>query len=335
MANNITLYTEKDLQDVVQLNRAMVDLMEEVFATLSSGKVSMPPILSLDIHEKNAEVDVKTAYVDGMDGFAVKISPGFFNNPQLGLPSLNGLMVYFDANTGLVKAVFLDNGYLTDIRTAAAGGLATRHLAPKDVKTAAVFGSGIQARLQAKAAHLERPFSRLLVHGRNRANAKICAQDLAEYFGDRVKVTVIDDAEMAVAESQLVITTTPARQALIHADWLHPNLHITAMGSDAEGKQELAPSVLTKADLYICDRITQADGLGEMQHLDDAEKSTLSGGRGAIEIGDILAKPEDGRQDDAQITIADLTGTGAQDTAIADFAYQILVKTNQGTTVEN
>ena len=96
--------------------------MAKTFAQLSQGNVVMPPILSMVIAEHHGEVDVKTAYVPGMDGFALKSPPGFFNNPQIGLPSLNGLVVYFAAKTGLIKALFMD-GYLTDIRTAAAGGL--------------------------------------------------------------------------------------------------------------------------------------------------------------------------------------------------------------------
>jgi hypothetical protein len=113
------------------------------------------------------EVDVKTAYIPGFDGFAIKVSPGFFDNPDLGLPSLNGLMILFSAKTGLVEAVFLDNGYLTDIRTAAAGAVAARHLAPERCETAGVIGTGVQARLQIEAAHLVRPFPRVLVWGRD------------------------------------------------------------------------------------------------------------------------------------------------------------------------
>ena len=108
---------------MVGLDLALVDVIERAFAALQAGGVVMPPILSMDLAEANGEVDVKTAYIPGFDGFAIKVSPGFFDNPALGLPSLNGLMILFSAQTGLVQAVFLDNGYLTDLRTAAAGGL--------------------------------------------------------------------------------------------------------------------------------------------------------------------------------------------------------------------
>ena len=121
----------------------------------------MPPILSMPIAERHGEVDVKTAYVPGLDGFAIKVSPGFFDNPKRGLPSLNGLMVLLDAETGIVKAVLLDNGYLTDVRTAAAAVVAARYGAATR-RTAAVLGAGVQAELQIRALRLVRDFEELV-----------------------------------------------------------------------------------------------------------------------------------------------------------------------------
>lgn len=187
MPHDIRVVTETELRGVLGLDRALVDVVEQAFAALAGEGVVMPPILSMALHAANGEVDVKTAYLPGFDGFAIKVSPGFFDNPQLGLPSLNGLMILFSAKTGLVQALFLDNGYLTDLRTAAAGAVAARHLAPEEIATAGVIGTGVQARLQMQAAHLERPFERLLVWGRDPQKAARCAADLAETLGVTVK----------------------------------------------------------------------------------------------------------------------------------------------------
>ena len=124
MPHDIVIATEAELRRSVQLDERIVDIVEEAFRALARGDVVMPPVLSMDLPMVNGEVDVKTAYIPGFDGFAIKVSPGFFDNPSKGLASLNGLMVLLDASTGLVKAVFLDNGYLTDVRTAAAGAVA-------------------------------------------------------------------------------------------------------------------------------------------------------------------------------------------------------------------
>ena len=311
MAHDIRIVTEAELRHVVSLDITTVDVIERAFSALASGNVVMPPILSMDLPEASGEVDVKTAYIPGFDGFAIKVSPGFFDNPKIGLPSLNGLMILFSAKTGLVEAVFLDNGYLTDIRTAAAGAVAARHLAPKDVETAGVIGTGVQARLQMQAAHLVRPFKRLLVWGRDVDKAAQCASDLAESLN--VAVEVISDPEELVAQSQLVVTTTPSRVPVIKADWLHPGLHITAMGSDQTGKNEIDPKALADCDLYVADRVSQCEVSGEMEAANAAGLWT----RGTPpELGEVIAG-KSGRHSESDVTICDLTGTGAQDTAIA------------------
>jgi ornithine cyclodeaminase len=325
MAHDIRIVTEAELRAAVKLDLAAVDVVERAFAALASGKVVMPPILSMDLAEANGEVDVKTAYIPGFDGFAIKVSPGFFDNPRIGLPSLNGLMILFSARTGLVQAVFLDNGYLTDIRTAAAGAVAARHLAPEVVTTAGVIGTGVQARLQIKAAHLVRPFSRLLVHGRDPDKAAACAADLARDLGI---VAEVADAEAVVRNGQLVVTTTPARSPVVMADWLHPGLHITAMGADQVGKTEIEPAALAAADLYVCDRVSQCETSGE---LEAARAAGLFAHTTPPELGDIVTGAHPGRRVPGDVTICDLTGTGAQDTAIATHAAAIMG--NAGTVI--
>ena len=142
----ISILTESDLRDLVPLDAAAVDCVENAFLALATKPVVMPPILHLEIAESNGEVDVKTAYVPGLDSFAMKMSPGFFDNPKLGLPSLNGLMVVFSAKTGLVEALLLDNGYLTEVRTAAAGAVAAKWLAPPAARRVWATASSPRAR---------------------------------------------------------------------------------------------------------------------------------------------------------------------------------------------
>jgi ornithine cyclodeaminase len=312
MPHDIRIVTEAELRAAVTLDLPLVDVIECAFAALAEGGVVMPPVLSMDLADANGEVDVKTAWIPGVDSFAIKVSPGFFDNPKIGLPSLNGLMILFSAKTGLVEAVFLDNGYLTDLRTAAAGAVAARHLAPARVETAGVIGAGVQARLQIEAAHLVRPFSRVLVHARDREKARACAADLARTLG--IAAEAVADPAALVAESQLVVTTTPSREPVLRADWLHSGLHVTAMGSDQDGKGELEPACLTRADTYVCDRASQCAERGEL-------RAALAAGlwdRGTPpELGDVILGRTPGRRSETDITICDLTGTGVQDTAIA------------------
>lgn len=328
MAHDVAILTETNLRGLVTIDLSAIGVVERAFAALASGKVVMPPILSMAIPEANGEVDVKTAWIPGFDGFAIKVSPGFFDNPAIGLPSLNGLMILFSAKTGLVEALLLDNGYLTDVRTAAAGAVAARHLAPSRVETAGVIGTGVQARLQLQAAHLVRPFREALVWGRDRGKAEACAADIARTLGIPARSEA--DPARLVAQSQLVVTTTPAEHPVLRADWLHPGLHVTAMGSDQAGKNEIEPAALAAADLYVCDRVSQCEALGEL-------RSAIAAGiwtRGTPpELGQIVTGAARGRVSDDQVTLCDLTGTGAQDTAIATFAVEAARRAGVGSLI--
>jgi ornithine cyclodeaminase len=326
MSREILILTESQLRARLTLDLATVDAVEAAFAALADGRVIMPPIMSMELPRLRAEVDAKTAFIEGFDVFALKVSTGFFGNVAKGLPSLGGMITAFSAQDGTVRAVFLDNGFLTDLRTAAAGAVAARHLAPAEVTTAGIIGTGLQARLQAKAAYLVRPFERVLVWGRDTQKAAQCAADLARDLD--VEAEVCTSPESVVRRSQLVVTTTPSFSPLIQSDWLHPELHITAMGSDAPDKVELEPSCLPHADLYIADSAAQVALRGEL-------RSALASGdwRGGspAELGQVVTGAVSGRTDPRQITIVDLTGTGAQDTAIA--AHALSVMEGQGTVI--
>jgi len=326
----IRILTEAELRQAVALDLESLACVEQAFAALATEAVVMPPILRLDIHENNGEVDVKTAYVPGLDSFAIKISPGFFDNPKLGLPSLNGLMVLFSAKTGLVEALLLDNGYLTDVRTAAAGAVAAKHLARPDARTAAILGGGTQGRLQLQALTLVRPIETARIWARRPEQSEALAQEAATRLG--IEAIPLDSAEAAVRGADIVVTTTPAQEPILMAAWLSPGQHVTAMGSDAEHKNELEPAVVSAADHYVCDRQSQAALLGELHHAIAAR--LVSAETVFPEIGQVIAGTEPGRSGAQQITVCDLTGTGVQDTAIASLAAARCQAAGLGTAID-
>ncbi|MCR9137938.1 MAG: cyclodeaminase [Alphaproteobacteria bacterium] len=325
---DIKLYTERDLRDAVPLDLDAIACVEEAFRALATKEVVMPPILSMHIAEHNGEVDVKTAYVPGIDSFAIKMSPGFFDNPKYGLPSVNGLMVLFSATTGLVEAVLLDNGYLTDVRTAAAGAVAARWLARPDATQAGIIGSGTQARLQLKALSLVRNIERAVIWGRDDARARKCAEDCASELG--IDVTAVATVGDVMATSDIVVTTTPSSEPLIDASQLRPGQHITAMGSDADYKTELAPDVIAAVDRYVCDHYAQCLKQGELRAAVAA--GSASPDLDYSEIGAVIEQQDGGRDGSSDITVCDLTGTGVQDTAIAAFARSRALAAGTGTT---
>jgi ornithine cyclodeaminase len=327
----IRVLTESDLRGIVTLDLDVIDAIEGGFRALATGRVVMPPILSMDIADSNGEVDVKTAYVPGVDSFAIKISPGFFDNPKLGLPSTSGLMVLFSARTGQVEALLLDNGYLTDVRTAAAGGVAARLLARQDASHAAILGTGLQARMQLRALCLVRPIRRAVFWGRDPQKAADAASEMSEELD--ISASAANGVDGAVRGADIVVTTTPARAPILRADWLAPGQHVTAMGSDQHTKNEIEPECLVRADTYVPDRLSQTRALGELR---SAIAAGLVGKEARFaELGDVLAGIAPGRTDPSAITIADLTGTGVQDTIIATLARSRADASGAGKAFEN
>ena len=320
MAKTLIL-NQADLRDCVGLDTDSLAVVENAFRLLATAAVAMPPILRLDVPEHNGEVDVKTAYLPGVAHFAIKVSPGFFDNPKLGLPSLNGLMMLFSAQTGLADALLLDNGYLTAVRTAAAGAIAAKWVAREDARVVAILGAGEQARLQLQALRLVREVCEVRIWARDPAKAQAMAAELND-------ARAVDSIDAALDGADIVITTTPSREPLIQPQHLRPGLHITAMGSDAEHKNEIAPTVLARVDAYVADRLSQTRVLGELNHAIAA--GLVHAEDDFAELGQVIAGQRPGRTAPEQITLCDLTGTGAQDTAIASLAYQRAVAAGKG-----
>lgn len=302
---DISVLTEQAIRSLVGSGEEELSAVEAVYPLISQERAVMPPIMRIDVPEHNGEIDVKSAYLPGYDGIAIKMSAGFFDNPARGLPSLGGFMMVLDSETGIPRAALFDNGYLTDLRTGLAGAVAARHLAPPGPLRVAVLGAGAQARYQLEALRLVRQIDSVSVWAR-RAEA---ARALAGEVGGSVAATV----EEAVESAQLVVTTTPATDGLLLSTHLSPGMHVTAVGSDAEHKRELGPGILEGADVVVVDSRPQSLRLGE------ARAAVAEGFDPArlVELGEVVAGSQPGRIDDSQITVCDLTGTGAQDTAIA------------------
>ena len=330
MSNGIVVLSEQELRKFVKLDMEVIEQVEVGFASLAEGKATVPPIMMLPVPEKNGEVDIKSAFIKGLPSMAIKIASGFFQNPDIGLPSQSGQMLVVSAETGFLEAVLLDNGYLTQVRTAAAGAIAAKYLAPDGVDTVGVVGCGVQARYQMEALMLVKPYKKIVMYSIDSDERK---QDFVQDMKNRLNVEVVSaasGAEMA-AECGIIVTTTPSRKGYFEADWVHPGLHITSMGSDAEDKQELTGAVFGKADVIACDLKVQSFRLGELRGAKEAgyvnEKTAVP------EIGEIIRSGKSARTDASQVTVCDLTGVGVQDTMIALMAYEIAKREKAGIVV--
>tara|TARA_Y100000739_G_scaffold83529_1_gene71221 strand:- start:125 stop:1108 length:984 start_codon:yes stop_codon:yes gene_type:complete len=319
-----------EIKKCVQLNGQLIPIIEDAFKSLALGKTTMPPILRLDIEKYHGESDVKAAYIDGLDSYAIKVASGFFNNPNLGLPSSNGLMILLDSKTGMLKSVLLDKGYLTDVRTAIAGAIAAKHLSNPESSNVGIIGAGIQAKMQLEALLLVRNIKTAYIWSRDSKKTNKFVKNIKDKIN--IKIIACESPEQTVNLSEILITCTPSKSPIIKSEWLKKGLHITAMGSDAEMKNELDPKIIKDCDYYIPDSQSQTSILGELNHAIKA--GLVSAEKKYNELGSVIINSNLGRRNINDVTVADLTGTGVQDTAIARHTYKISADKGFGIMIE-
>jgi ornithine cyclodeaminase/alanine dehydrogenase-like protein (mu-crystallin family) len=287
------------------------DRIRSAFIADFQGRIQTAAVGHLHFPQVNGDVHIKSGHIDGSESYVIKVASSFFGNPLNGLSSSNGLMILCSARDGTWTALLRDEGWLTDMRTAISGALVSLTLARHDARSVTIVGAGIQARLQAWCLHKLAPGRQFhfQIWARNAAEAEASAATLAA-SGIDARPALDLSATLPVAE--IVITTTPSREPLFKAAMITPGTHILAVGADARGKQELPVDLVLGADLRVCDLSVQSLDHGEFQHA-----ALVDPALEVVEIGAILAAAHPGRQRADEITVADLTGSAAQDHAIA------------------
>jgi ornithine cyclodeaminase len=235
-------------------------------------------------------------------------------------------MILLDSQTGVIKSVLLDKGYLTDVRTAIAGAIASKYLSNPESSTVAIIGTGIQARMQLEALFLVRDIKNVNVWSRDIKKTHAYIEDVSKNIN--LNFTAFDNTNEVVNNADILITTTPSKKPLVDFSSLPKGIHITAMGSDAEEKNELEPDIIKNCDVYVPDSQAQTSILGELNHA--IKNNLIKSDMIFNDLGKIIINPELGRKNNDDITVADLTGTGVQDTAIARYAYAIADKKKLG-----
>ena len=291
--------------------------IERGFVLYSRGRVTVPPVGFLHFDDPPGDVHLKYGAVSGDDHYVVKLASAFHENPRLGLSVSDGLLLVFSARTGGLELVLLDECWLTDMRTAAAGAVAARYLAPEVVHGIGIVGTGVQARMQLEMLDEVVDCRRCLVWGRDPDKVtalieEMEARESIERWG--LEIEAAPSLEELGSRCDLIVTTTSSTAPLLRADMVRGGTHITAMGSDDHDKQELDAELLGVADVVVADSRTQCVDHGEC-------RAAVEAGRIAeeaiVELGEVVADPSLGRTGADQITIADLTGVAIQDIQIA------------------
>lgn len=299
------IYTRNEIEQAIDIPFLMQEI-EEGLRLASEGKAISAPVSFMQFESPKGDIHIKSgAFFDG-EMYVVKIASGFYENPVLGLPSSNGATLLFSQKTGELITILLDEGRLTDVRTGLAGAIAAKYLAPNPITRIGIIGTGTQAKEQLYYLQHVTSCRNVLVWGRDRLKAKKFASDpCLKAFN----IAVSQNIEEITQNCNLIVTTTASSKPFLFGHQLQPGSHITAVGADDMGKQELDESVFDRADLIIVDSLSQCSSYGDLSHAKNVDLNHV------IELGKWLQ--ESRKRQSHWVTVADLTGLAIEDLQVA------------------
>ncbi|NPD88216.1 MAG: ornithine cyclodeaminase family protein [Asgard group archaeon] len=305
----------EEIKNILQMINP-IEIIEEGFIAYSKGKVTVPPVGEMVFDDPPGECHIKYGFIKDDDYFVIKVATGFYENHKINLPAFDGLMLLFSQKTGQLLSVLLDNGHLTNIRTASAGAIAAKYMAPKNVRRIGVFGAGTHGRLQPIYLQKVLNCKDIITWGINQEELEVYKKDMKE-LGFNVQTT--QEPEDITSTCNLIVTCTPSKEPLIFVDQIKEGTHITALGSDTPEKQEIDSAILKKADRLIVDSVEQCLLRGESFK---ALQNKMIKKEKMIELGDMIINKDLQRQTDDEITVVDLTGVAVQDIQISKAIWE-------------
>lgn len=295
---------------------ACIDAVELGFRRLASGDVITPAVLGTHVpgggfHVKTAGIRAQRLY------YAAKVNANFPGNPALrGLPTIQGVVALFDAESGEVLAL-MDSIEITGLRTAAASAVAARHLAPHGASRLTIVGCGAQGAYHARAMLQVRDIEHVRLADRDRNAAERLGAVLAGE--STVRVEIVDDYRAACRDSDIVVTCTPAREPVLDRDDLPPGGFIAAVGADSEDKQEITPKAMARCAVVV-DILDQCAAIGELHHAIAA--GVMSRDDVRADLATVVSGGAAGRFTPGEPVLFDSTGTALEDVAAAAIVYE-------------
>ncbi len=289
----------------------VIQAIEDGFVAYSQGKVVVPPVGEMLFDDPPGDCHIKYGFIKNDEYYVIKIAQGFYDNPKIGLPSFDGINLVFNQKTGQTEAILMDRGYLTNERTAAAGAVVAKYLAPKNVHKIGIVGTGAQGKLQLVYLGKVLKCRDVIAWDLHQENLDAYKKEM-EKKGFKVVTTL--NIEDITSSCNYIVTCTPSKNPLIMAEQVKKGTHITGMGSDTSEKQEIDSEILNIANCVVVDSIFQSETRGECYKAMKNGKITKDK---LIELGNLIQNPSLGRQNDDQITVADLTGVAIQDIQIS------------------
>jgi len=321
------LLSATDVAKVINFKN-VIEAVEKGYIAFNRGLIQQPPIVSMEMDEYNASMDVKTCY-NGLNSFiSVKMLAGSHDNYKVGLPPYMGTVSLLNGKDGITSCI-MDAGLITGLRTGAAGALSCKYLARKNSEVVCVIGAGGQARNQVYALKELFDIKEIRVFSPVAEEMPKYKEDVENKIG--VKVTICNTSSEAMKGADIAISTTPAKEFLVKAYDVKPGMHIVAVGADIAGKNEWDPEVFRMAKVYN-DSKSQCTGRGETRNA--LINGVITEDDIVGEIGQVIEGQIPGRESDEEITIFDTVGLALQDNVTAEMIYKTAVETGMGTYFE-
>jgi len=324
-SNNTLLLTRGDIAKLLGIEECIA-AVEDAFRLYGEGKVQAPSILG--VHAADGGFHIKAGIMNlGRSYFVAKANANFPKNKELGLPTIQGVVIVCDAVDGRLLAL-MDSIEITIIRTGAATAVAAKFLARKDARTALICGCGSQGRISLEAIMKVRKLEKAFAYDIDAAEARRFAETMSEKLG--IEIAVVDDLRQAALESDICVTCTTAHKYFLRSEYIAPGTFIAAVGADSGDKQELEPALLSTSKV-VTDILDQSATIGELHHA--LEAGCVSRSEVHAELGDIVAGLKPGRESEEETIVFDSTGMALQDVAAAVIVYERALETAGSTRV--
>ena len=328
MSAGTLVLTRRDVVDLLAMDEC-IDAVERAFRLHAEGRTIPPGVLGAHVDGGGFHVKTAGMAIGSRTYFAAKVNANFPDNrSRFGLPTIQGVLALFDAQNGCLLAL-IDSGEITSIRTAAATAVAARHLASADAGVLTICGCGVQGRDQLRAVACVRPIRAVFAFDVDADRAESYAETMSDELG--VSVRAVRDLSLATRESDICVTCTTSRRAILHPGDLRAGSFVAAVGADNPEKQEIDPALLATS-VVVADILEQCATIGDLHHALAAGVMTRADVR--AELGEIVAGRATGRSSPDEIIIFDSTGTALQDVAAAAVVYERATASGRGMRIE-
>lgn len=328
--HQFTIISKKEISSVLDMD-TVIEAVEKAYSLKCDNQAELFPIVCHSFEDGVSEFDIKSGSMDGAGIFGMKLVSAFEGNDKYNLPRLTGTILVFDRETGMLRSM-MDGGLITNMRTGAAGGVGCKYLARPESEVLLLVGTGAQGPVLLEATlNVMKNIKKIYVANlRSPHKVEAFINETCEKLGINIPVLPASDLETAVREADIILTATPARDGIIKKEWVKPGTHLSCIGSDMEGKQELDVDLVAAAKLF-CDDLTQVINVGECEK---AVKQGLVSPGDITEMGDVILGRAQGRRDAEEITIFDSTGIGLQDLMVASQITDMAEKQGFGIKME-